>query len=137
MGTKGKKSKKGEAENQWGEVKTASYTVKLTPTGKRLLDEKLKQWDYSFAEFLERLARGSIKPVNFNSIASVLGAGNLVEIAEESGIALKRLEELRDGAEPRLPELSLLETPLEIALEQLMFWHTRDFKQHKQINGST
>ncbi len=61
MGKKGLRSSEGQGEI-WDEPKTVVVSVKLTPTGKRLLDEKAQFYGISKGELIERVARGSIEP---------------------------------------------------------------------------
>jgi len=60
MGKKGVRSSEGQGEI-WDESKTEVVSVKLTPTGKRLLGEKAKSYGLSKGEFIERIARGRIE----------------------------------------------------------------------------
>lgn len=60
MGKKGVRSSEGQGEI-WDESKSEVVSVKLTPTGKRLLGEKAKSYGLSKGEFIERVARGEIE----------------------------------------------------------------------------
>ncbi len=60
MGKKGVRSSEGQGEI-WDESKSEVVSMKLTPTGKRLLDEKAKFYGLSKGEFIERIARGTIE----------------------------------------------------------------------------
>ncbi|MCL1475199.1 hypothetical protein [Argonema antarcticum] len=68
------------------------------------------------------------------SIAQLIKLQNLSELSEVSGISEKRLKALAQGAEPLIPELSLLDPALNFTLEDLYSIYKRDFpdRQHKQ-----
>ena len=60
-----RKSMRGQAETEYGEVKKP-VSFGLTPTGSNLLKQTSKRLGISTSEFLERVARGEIK-VDLNS----------------------------------------------------------------------
>ena len=61
MGKKGHKSKLGHGE-LWNEPKDRLVTIKLTMTGRRLLDEYAQKLNISRGELIERFARGLVEP---------------------------------------------------------------------------
>lgn len=60
MGKKGFKSAKGQGE-EWSEPKSERLSLKLTPLGKRLLQERADSLGISISEVIERTARGGIE----------------------------------------------------------------------------
>lgn len=70
------------------------------------------------------------------SIAQIIQKRNIVELSDETGISIKRLNEIAQGAQPRIAELSLLEQGLDVTLEELTELYKRDFNgQRERING--
>jgi hypothetical protein len=59
MGKKGLRSERGKGE-EWDEAKSERLNLKLTPTGRRLLQEQADKLDISISEVIERTARGLI-----------------------------------------------------------------------------
>ncbi len=126
MAKKGMKSQRGRAENQWGETKSAPINAQLTPTGKRLLLEKIKMIGLSLAEILERIARGKIKLVIVpDSLAELIDNYGLEELTQDAVIPIEALSEIRSGRQPTPAEklglckaLDLTEAQLEEAIKQ-------------------
>ncbi|MCD8486602.1 MAG: hypothetical protein LRZ84_07620 [Desertifilum sp.] len=70
------------------------------------------------------------------TIASYIRERNLVELSDETGISIKRLNDLAQGVKPLVPELSLLELGLNITIEELTELYKREFNgQKEKING--
>lgn len=102
MGRKDRgKSQRGQPETNWPETKTAQVKTIVTPTAKRLLPEALKRIGLSLSEFLEHLARGLlvIQWRDF-SIAELVQAWNLEELAQESCLTLEELDAIAKGSRP-------------------------------------
>jgi hypothetical protein len=120
MAKKGSKSLRGQPENRWGETKTAQVKVQLTPTGKRLLLEKVKSIGLSLAEILERIARGKIKLVIVpDSLKELINSYGLDKLAKDADIPMESLTEIRNGRIPTLDERLGLCRALELNQEQL------------------
>ncbi len=126
MAKKGIKSQRGRAENQWGATKSASIKAQLTPTGKRLLLEKIKAFGLSFAEILERIARGKIKLVIVpDSLAELIDNYGLEKLTQDAVIPIEALLEIKTGRMPTPVErlglcraLNLTEEQLQEAIKQ-------------------
>ena len=126
MAKKGIKSQRGRAENQWGETKSVSIKAQITPTGKRLLLEKIKTIGLSLAEILERIARGKIKLVIVpDSLAELIDNYGLEKLTHDAGIPTEALSEIQSGRPPTPVErlglcraLNLTEEQLEEAIKQ-------------------
>ena len=120
------KSQRGRAENQWGETKSAPINAQLTPTGKRLLLEKIKTIGLSLAEILERIARGKIKLVIVpDSLAEIIDNYGLEKLTQDAVIPTEALSEIKSGRKPTPDErlglcraLDLTEEQLEEAIKQ-------------------
>ncbi len=101
MAKKGMKSQRGRAENPWGETKSAPINAQLTPTGKRLLLEKIKTIGLSLAEILERIARGKIKLVIVpDSLAELIDNYGLEKLTQDAVIPIEALLEIKSGRSP-------------------------------------
>lgn len=126
MAKKGMKSQRGRAENQWGETKSAPINAQLTPTGKRLLLEKIKTIGLSLAEILERIAREKIKLVIVpDSLAELIDNYGLEKLTQDALIPTEALSEIQSGRLPTPVErlglcraLDLTEEQLEEAIKQ-------------------
>lgn len=120
MAKKGMKSQRGRAENQWGETKSAPINAQLTPTGKRLLLEKIKTIGLSLAEILERIARGKIKLVIVpDSLAELIDNYGLEKLTLDAGIPTEALSEIQSGRLPTHVEMLGLCRALDLTEEQL------------------
>lgn len=92
-------------------------------------------------EWLSALSGKDDKNTAKPSIAQLVKLQNLSELSEVSGISEKRLKALAQGAEPLMPELSLLEPALNVTLEDLYSIYKRDFpdpqrkQRGKHLNG--
>ena len=58
MGKKGVRSKKGQAESDWGQPKTKRLTVQLTEEGYQAVKDRAEQAGISISEVFERWGRG-------------------------------------------------------------------------------
>jgi hypothetical protein len=67
MGKKGIKSSKGQGE-EWDEPKSERLSLKLTPQGKRLLQERANSLGISISELIERMVRGGVDFSNASTI---------------------------------------------------------------------
>jgi hypothetical protein len=120
MAKKGMKSQRGRAENQWGETKSAPINAQLTPTGKRLLLEKIKTIGLSLAEILERIARGKIKLVIVpDSLAELIDNYGLEKLTQDAVIPTEALSEIQSGRPPTPVERLGLCRALDLTQEQL------------------
>jgi hypothetical protein len=99
MGKKGFRSTEGQGEI-WNEPKTVVVSVKLTPTGKRLLDEKANSYGISKGELIERIARGStelpmVTPTNqapnLNTVLDTLSRYSRSQLAQVAWTAISLL----------------------------------------------
>ena len=120
MAKKGIKSQRGRAENQWGETKSVSIKAQITPTGKRLLLEKIKAIGLSLAEILERIARGKIKLVIVpDSLAELIDNYGLEKLTQDALIPTEALSEIQSGRPPTPVEKLRLGKTLDLTEEQL------------------
>jgi hypothetical protein len=92
MGKKGIKSRRGQGE-AWDEPKSERLNLQLTATGKRLFKEIADSLGVSFAEVIERFARGLLKLDEKSSVSDrVLSIDEVRRsFARFSGIQLIRL----------------------------------------------
>ena len=83
MGKKGTRSQPGVGEI-WDEPKTVPVTIKLTPTGKKLLDERGKEMGISRGELVERYLRGvvDLPEASPEDREAWLGANKLVTVMD-------------------------------------------------------
>lgn len=126
MGKKGSKSTSKQPENDWGETKSAVFSVGLTPTGKRLVDEQCQKYGISRGELLERYVRGAIDipqmspedtallgqanrspPAQAEIIKAINHSCTLKEAGQIARVAINRLEQGVDvPSEPELDDVN-------------------------------
>lgn len=130
---KGRKNLRGIPESGWGELKSASLGVKLTPTGKELVNMRFE----NVSEVLEKLGRGFFRisiatPSRLAlAIVSELSAQQIsvAEFAARSHIPLERVRSLLDSQKATEGELVWLQAALnggKYDIEELMEWNNAE-----------
>ena len=149
MPRKGQKSKRGQPDTDWGELKDVQIKTKLTSTGRTLVASYLRSHPpLTLTEILERLARGLLKLEENQPSQLAIAIQKEIfslhctveEFADRAGIPLNRIDTLLDSQPATPGELVWLQSVLHredgnlYDIEELKGWN--DYAAIQNSGGS-